>query len=179
MEDSLPCASSLTLPFPLWRDKGLQIISLYSLVLLIFVSFAKTALLTQISKVLENLCVHDTVCSDVRPAESFLFFVTIVLGKERNPFSFLWRSQECPGINHGSSLLGCPRGKHVIVYSAVQLGSERQPPRRPLQHLQKGSWRFSVSSGVGSSHRLHLLKHTVPAGSGATRKSWLPDTNQM
>lgn len=58
-------------------------------------------------------------------------------------------------------------------------GLQGQPPRRPLKHLQKGSWAFSVSSGAGSSHMLHLLKHTVPAGSGATHVSGLPDRNQM
>lgn len=58
MEYSLPCAPGLTLPFPLWKDKGLQIICFASLVLLIFTSAARIALLTQLSKV---LCVHDTV----------------------------------------------------------------------------------------------------------------------
>lgn len=176
MEKSFPCAPGLTLLIPLWQDKGLQIICLYSLVLLIFISAARTVLLIQLSKLLENLCVHDTVCSDVKPAENFLIFVTIVPGKERNPFSLLWRSQECPGINPGSSLLGCPRGKHHTVYSAVQLGSEAQPPHRPLNHLQKGSWAFSVSSGVGSSHRLHLLKHTVPRVIAAGQK---PDVKSL
>lgn len=66
MEDSFPCAPGQV---PLWQDKGLQIICLYSLVLLIFISEARTALLTQLSKLLENLCVHNTVCSDVRPGE--------------------------------------------------------------------------------------------------------------
>lgn len=94
MENSLPCAPGLTLPSPLWQDNGLQIICLYSLVLLIFISAARTALLIHLSKTLENLCVCDTVCSDVRPAESVLLFVTIVPGKESNPFSLLWRSQE-------------------------------------------------------------------------------------
>lgn len=101
MEDSFPGAPGLTLPAPLWRDKGLQIIWSYSLVLLIFTSAARTTLLTQLSRLLENLCVCDIVCSDVRSAESFLLFITIVPWKERNTFSLLWRFQECPGINHG------------------------------------------------------------------------------
>lgn len=123
MEDSFPCSPGLTLLIPLWQDKGLQIICLQFLALLIFISAARTALLAQLSKLLENLCVHDTMSSDVQPTESLLLFVTVVPGKERNPSSLLWMSQECPGINHGSCLLGCPRGKHVTVYSAVQLGS--------------------------------------------------------
>lgn len=58
---TLPCVPGLTLPFPLWQDKAFQIICFASLVLLIFLSAARIALLTQFSKYFKKLCVLDTM----------------------------------------------------------------------------------------------------------------------
>lgn len=67
-------------------------------------------------------------------------FFTIVPVKKRNPFSLLWWSWWCSGINHASSLSVFPSGKYVIVYSAVPLASKLTAPSQTSRAFAEGEW---------------------------------------